>query len=66
MHRMSFSEQRLIFTMLKPDISRFESSVDPDQLASEKPADQDLQYFPLCLEMRANNRNPMSFIFRIK
>ena len=27
----------------------FENSVDPDQLASEKPAYQDLQCFPLCL-----------------
>ena len=26
----------------------FENSVDPDQLASEKPADQDAHYFTLC------------------
>ena len=40
-----------IFTlsMRNPDISNFENSVDPDQLASEKPADLDLHCFPLCL-----------------
>ena len=27
--------------MLNPEISVFENNVDPDQLASEKPADQD-------------------------
>ena len=27
--------------MLKPDMSHFENSVDSDQLASQKPADQD-------------------------
>ena len=27
----------------------FENSIDPDQLASEKPADQDQRCFPLCL-----------------
>ena len=31
------------------DLSGFENSVDPDQLASEKPADQDPHCFPLCL-----------------
>ena len=30
-------------------ISCFENSADPDQLASEKPADLDLHCFPLCL-----------------
>ena len=35
--------------MLDQDISCFENSVDPDQLASQKPADQDLLYFPICL-----------------
>ena len=29
-------------------ISCFENSVDPDQLASKKPADQDLHYFSKC------------------
>ena len=33
--------------MLKLDISRFLNSVDPDQLASQKPADQALQCFLL-------------------
>ena len=37
------------FSMLKPDISNFENSVDQDQLASQKPADLDLHCFPLCL-----------------
>ena len=60
MHRMSFSEQRLTLTMLNQKISGFENSVDLDQLASEKPADQDLHCFPLCLEIHANNLNPMS------
>ena len=32
----------------KLDISFFENSVDPDQLASEKPVDQDLNCFSLC------------------
>ena len=36
-------------SMLNLDISNFENSVDPDQLASEKPADLDLHCFPLCL-----------------
>ena len=31
--------------MLKLDISCFENRVDPDRLASEKPADQDQHYF---------------------
>ena len=31
--------------MLNPDIFCFENSVDPDQLASEKPADQDPHSF---------------------
>ena len=35
--------------MLNLDISCFENSVDQDQLASKKPADQDLHCFPLCL-----------------
>ena len=33
--------------MLSPDIYYFENSVDPDQLASEKSADQDPHFFPL-------------------
>ena len=32
----------LTLTMLSLDISGFEKSVDPDQLASKKPTDQDL------------------------
>ena len=32
--------------MLNMDIFSFKNSVDPDQLASEKPADLDLHCFP--------------------
>ena len=41
--------------MLKSDIhvSHFGNGVIPDQLASEKPADQDPHCFPLYLEMHA-------------
>ena len=35
--------------MLNQDISHFENIVDPDQLASEKPADQDPHCFQICL-----------------
>ena len=35
----------LILTMLNLDISCFENCVDPDQLASEKPADRDQHCF---------------------
>ena len=35
--------------MPMPDISCYENSVDPDQLASDKPADQGLLCFQLCL-----------------
>ena len=34
---------------LIPDIYGFENSVDPDQLASMKPADQDPHCLPVCL-----------------
>ena len=36
---------------LRPDILCFVNGVDPDQMASDKPADQDLQCFPLCKYM---------------
>ena len=36
-------------TILNLDILCFKNSVDPYQLASEKPADMDLHCFPLCL-----------------
>ena len=41
-------QELLTLNMLSPDISCLENSVDPDHLASEKPADQDPHYFPLC------------------
>ena len=45
----------LTFTMLNPDLFCFENIVDPNQLASLKPADQDPHCFPLCLSIHANN-----------
>ena len=39
----------LTLTMLNSDTFVFENTVDPDQLASEKPANQDPHCFPLCL-----------------
>ena len=39
--------------MLIPDISCFENSVDPNQLVSQKPADQGPHCFPLCLKIHA-------------
>ena len=30
-------------------VSYFENGADPNQIASEKPADQNPPYFPLCL-----------------
>ena len=48
--------------MLSSDISCFENSVDSNQLASEKPADQDLQCFPLCWKLHANKWNPESVL----
>ena len=38
-------------TLLNLDISCSENSVDPDQLASRKPADQDLHCFLICKSM---------------
>ena len=41
--------------MHNPDISGFENSVDPDQLASKKPADQDPYCLPISLKLDAYN-----------
>ena len=42
----------LILTLLNPDIPCFENSADPDQLVSQKQADQDPQCFdPACKYM---------------
>ena len=46
----------LILTMLNLDISCLKNSVDQDQLASQKPADQD----PDCFISLVNNWNPES------
>ena len=42
--------------MLSPDISFFENIVDQDQLASQKPADHDLQCLPYSSYIQDNNR----------
>ena len=47
------------------DASRFENSVDPDQLGSEKPADQDPHWFQLCLEIHGDNWNLSSKLDKI-
>ena len=39
---------RLALDLLNLNYSSLENSVDPDQLASEKPADQDPRCFPCC------------------
>ena len=39
--------------LLSPELSFFENAVDPDQMASTKPSDQDLHCFPLRLKMHA-------------
>ena len=53
--------QHLIFALTKimqiSDISCFENNVDPDQLASRKPADQDPHCFQHCLYMHTYNWN---------
>ena len=42
--------------MLNPDIwKKKQDSVDPDQLASKKPGDQDPHWSPLILYAHANN-----------
>ena len=51
-------------TMLKADISRFENSIDPDQLASQKPADQDPHCFLLFIVNTCFNWNPASELDR--
>ena len=38
-------------------VSHFENSVCPDQVASEKPADQDPDCFPLYMKIHASNWN---------
>ena len=46
-------------------ISCFVNSVDPDQLASKKSADQDAHCFPLCKQIHANKWNPASYFGKI-
>ena len=47
----------LVPTMLSQDYSYFENSLDPDQLASEKSANQHLHCFPFCFQIHANEWN---------
>ena len=44
----------LTLAMLSLDISSLGKSVDPDKQASQKPADQDLHCFQLCLHLHNN------------
>ena len=59
-HRMR--NYNLTHTMLNLQVPRFKGlkTVDPDQLASEKPANQDLQCFPICLFIYTYHWNPQS------
>ena len=57
-YRERLKKFRLTLTMGIQDKSDFENSVDPDQLASKKPADQDQHCFQLCLYIHAKYRNP--------
>ena len=45
----------LSLTMLNIDTFFFENSVDPNQLVSQKPADQNPHCFPLCLQINVND-----------
>ena len=53
-HYSKYAQHTLIFSKLHPDLSHFENSVDPDQLASQKPADQDPHCFSICMLIDAN------------
>ena len=53
-------QRNLNLAMLKPDISCFKNCVDPDQLASQKPADQDPHCFLICLLIHAYGWTPLS------
>ena len=48
--------------MLSLDISCYKNRVDPDQLASEKPADLDSHCFPLRLKKHANHWNSAKYM----
>ena len=48
--------------MLNCDALCYENSVDPDQLASEKPADQDPHWSQLCLDIHGDRWNPASYL----
>ena len=49
MHMPMWFCLNLTLVMLDPDTSCSENTLDPDQLASQKLADQDPHVFPLCL-----------------
>ena len=48
------------FTIQNTEIFCSENSVDPDQLASQKPADQDPLCFPFPMLMQSNYWNPVN------
>ena len=46
--------KKFTMTLLNQGIFNFENSVDPDQLASEKPADRDLHCIPCSHRIHCN------------
>ena len=59
---MALSHLILSLNILNPNISYSENSVDPDQLASKKPADLEPHFFPLCLLMHAYDWNSLRLL----
>ena len=53
-------KNHLTLTVPSINIICLENSVDPDQLASEMPADQDPRCLPLCLKIHTSIWNPVS------
>ena len=50
----------LTVAIQNPDVSYYENTADPDQMASTKPADQDTHGCSLNLNIRANNMEDAS------
>ena len=53
-HYSKCTRHALTLTMMNPDLSHFENSVGTDQLASQKPADQDPHCFSICIYIDAS------------
>ena len=53
-------KNHLTLTVPSTDIICLENSLDPDQLASQKPADQDPGFFQPCLRKHTGVWNPVS------